>query len=92
MSGCASAGATPARRSGTHACRGESPADGWDELAFELGQIDVELAPGDALELKVQVPAESEHHVWLAYDSLQTPSRFVFDSAGLTGANATGPV
>ena len=35
---------------------------------------------GDALELKVQVPAESEHHVWLAYDSLETPSRFVFDA------------
>jgi hypothetical protein len=61
---------------------GESPADGWDELTFELDEIDVELAPGDALELRVEVPGESEHHVWLAYDSLQTPSRFVFDSVG----------
>jgi hypothetical protein len=57
---------------------GESPADGWDESTFEFGAIDVELAPGDALELTVEVPAESEHHVWLAYDSLQTPSRFAF--------------
>ena len=54
--------------------------DGWAELAFERGHIDVELARGDALELKVQVPVESEHHVWLAFDSLETPSRFVFDA------------
>ena len=79
MSGCASAGATTARRS-VRTRSGESPADGWAELAFDLGHIDVELARGDALELKVQVPVESEHHVWLAYDSLETPSRFVFDA------------
>jgi hypothetical protein len=67
---------------GSARAQGETPADGWDELTFELGLIDVELASGDALELKVEVPGESEHHVWLAYDSLQTPSRFTFDSAG----------
>jgi hypothetical protein len=67
---------------GSARAQGETPADGWDELTFELGPIDVELAPGDALELKVEVPGESPHHVWLAYDSLETPSRFAFDSTG----------
>jgi hypothetical protein len=60
---------------------GETPGTGWAALTFDLGAIDAELLAGDSLELTVTVPGESEHHVWLAYDSIETPGRFVYEPA-----------
>jgi HD-GYP domain-containing protein (c-di-GMP phosphodiesterase class II) len=58
---------------------GVTPTEGWAELNFELDPIDVVLDPGDSLELVVTVPAASPRHVWLAYDSVGTPSRIWVD-------------
>jgi hypothetical protein len=57
----------------------ESPDDGYGVLEFDLGAIDVALLPGDAVELVIEVPFDSPHHVWLAYDTAATPSRFTFE-------------
>jgi hypothetical protein len=53
----------------------DSPADGYASLVFDLGVIDVELLAGDAIELVVVAPPDSNHQVWLAYDTAATASR-----------------
>ncbi|HEX4983912.1 MAG TPA: HD-GYP domain-containing protein, partial [Ilumatobacteraceae bacterium] len=48
---------------------------GFVSMAFDLVPIDTVLSAGDALELVISVPT-SGHHVWLAYDTSATASRF----------------